>query len=126
MKENKKELRIAGMAYSLLFLLLYLLRFNEKLLLLYISALLFVLSIIYPVAIKPLYLVLKPAGEFLINLIIKIILILIFYLLFTPIAIIRRFTGATIIEKQFDRNRVSYFIDNTQVEYNKDFFKKLY
>lgn len=125
MESRQKELRISGIAYSVLLLLLYFLKFNEYTILLYISATLLLLAIIFPKGILPINFVMRPMGEFLIDLLVKMILSLIFFLMLTPIALVRRISNVRVIDRRFEPTRNSYFVDKAQVEYNKDFFEKL-
>lgn len=126
MEGRQKELRISGIAYSILLLLLYFLKFSEYTILLYISAALLLLVIIFPKGILPFDFVMRAVGEFLINLLVKIILFLIFFLMLTPIAVARRISNVRVIDTGFEPERDSYFVDRTQVEYTKDFFEKLW
>lgn len=126
MASKNSELRISGIAYSVVILLLYLFKLNNYVILLHLSVFLFVLAIIFPKCILPLNFILKPFGGFLINLFTKLILFFLFFLVLTPISLIRNLSKARVIELGFEQDKASYFVDKTQVKYDKDFFEKLY
>jgi hypothetical protein len=118
---------ISGLSYSVLMLLFYLIRFRESIWLVYAALISAILSLISPGLFQYINRVVHPVGRFLIDIIIKAILIVFFYLIFTPIAVIRRSVNKEgLIKLEFEKGLDTYFIDREKVEYREDFFKRLY
>lgn len=127
MKQDRTTLMISGISYALILLILYFTRFSSTNYLLYVSAILVFVALLYPYVFLPLNKVIHPVGRFLIDFIIKIILISLFFLIFTPIAVIRRrFSGSNQILVKFDKSKDSYFKDKEKRHYDKKFFERLY
>ena len=126
MKDRREDLIISGVSYSILLLVLYLFKFRDVRPLPYISAILLLIAIIFPKFYKPVNFVVHPIGRFLINIIVNTILTLLYFFVFTPVALIRRALGHRGIEIGFDKNKKTYFIDREKRDYNRDFFEKMY
>ena len=118
---------ISGISYSFLLLVLYLLKFRDAEWLIYIVGVFLVLAILFPYAFIPVNALVHPIGRFLINLTIKLILIILFYILFTPVVVIRRVLyGNTEIRLKSKSSARSYFVDKPKIIYDKKFFERLY
>jgi len=126
MKNRRIELIVSGVSYSILLLVLYIFKFRDVKPLLYVSAILLLIAIIFPQFYKPINFVVNPVGRFLINIIVNTILTLLYFFVFTPVALLRRALGHRGIEVDFDRGKKTYFVDKGKREYNRDFFEKLY
>lgn len=127
MQSKRRELMISGISYAILLLFFYFAKFRDSIGILYVALFFFLTALIYPYLFKPLNYIVHPIGRFLINLLIKIILIILFYFIFTPIALIKRvFSSERIIKLGFDKNANSYFEDKPKVVYDREFFKRLY
>jgi len=126
MKNRRTELIVSGVSYSILLLVLYIFKFRDVKPLLYVSAILLLIAIIFPQFYKPINFVVNPIGRFLINIIVNTILTLLYFFVFTPVALLRRALGHRGIEVDFDRGKKTYFVDKGKREYNRDFFEKLY
>lgn len=127
MLKGSKELMLSGISYALLLLVIYFVHCRESVFLVYIAAALILIALIFPIFFKPINIIVQPAGKFLINLIVNTLLILIFYFLFSPIAIIRRLVlKGGIIKNEIDKNCTTYFIDKPEIKYDRSFFERLY
>ncbi|MGB9599923.1 MAG: hypothetical protein ACP5QK_05060 [Myxococcota bacterium] len=127
MPDKRRGLMLSGISYSLLLLILYFVKFRENIFLLYISGILLLLALILPKFYKPINFLINPVGRFLINLIVNILLILLFYLVFSPVALIRRLLVKDgVIKKDIDIGCTTYFVDKPKVEYDRRFFERLY
>ncbi|MCX7942913.1 MAG: hypothetical protein N2746_00155 [Deltaproteobacteria bacterium] len=127
MQKKRNELMIFGISLSLLFMILYLTKFNQHIWIIYIAIALLGIALIFPYFFKPLSLIIKPIGIVLIDIVIKIVLVTVFYFLLTPIALIKEIFGVrSMIKIGFEREIDSYFTDKAKVNYDREFFKRLY
>ncbi len=126
MKQDRTTLMISGISYALILLILYFTRFSSTYLL-YVSAILIFIALLYPYVFIPLNKIIHHAGRILIDFIVKIILISLFFLIFTPIVVVRRkFFGKNQTPVKFDKSKDSYFKDKEKIHYDKKFFERLY
>jgi len=126
MKQDRTTLMISGISYALILLILYFTRFSSTCLL-YVSAILVFIALLYPYVFIPLNKIIHHAGRILIDFIVKIILISLFFLIFTPIVVVRRkFFGKNQTPVKFDKSKDSYFKDKEKIHYDKKFFERLY
>ncbi len=127
MQNNRRELMISGISYAVLLLFFYFIRFRDSVWILYAALFFFLTALIYPYLFKPINYIIHPVGRFLIDIIIKVILTVLFYFIFTPIAIIkRRVSSEGMIKTELRKETDSYFTDKPPAVYDKDFFKRLY
>ena len=55
-----------------------------------------------------------------------LILLLLYYLILTPIGVVMRMSGKVFICKQFDKNEITYWIKKEQKIYGKERYEKMY
>jgi len=80
------------------------------------------LGTIIPITIKPLFIGFSYLGFVLNWIMTRVILIILFYLIFTPIGIISRLFGKQFLNTKFDKSKKSYWIDRKEsVNYEKQF-----
>jgi len=79
-----------------------------------VSGVLLFLSLIVPAALKPLYILWMSMGHYMGILNTKIILCLIYYLVFTPIALVFRLADKDPMERNWKTNEISYWKDSRQ------------
>ena len=54
----------------------------------------------------------------------RVILSLVYYLVFTPISLIQRMIGRDPLERKPDSNQKTYWVDRSQEEYNPKHFER--
>jgi len=110
---DKKSLRKFGITMGVFFLLIAaLILFRTKripLPITVISAGFFVFGIIVPNLLKPVYIFWMKLARVMGWVNTRIILIIIFYLIFTPIGILMKLFGANLLDKKIEKNRISYW-----------------
>ncbi len=67
-------------------------------------------SIVWPKVLMPLYKIWVKIGDFIGGIISRIILIILFFLIFTPIGLVLKVLGKDLLNKKIDRSKSSYWI----------------
>ena len=92
---------------------------------LFISALIILLfGLLMPIVIKPLFIAFSYLGFVLGWIMTRVILSLLFYLVFTPISLILKLTGKHLLETSIAKNQESYWIDRPDgqvIDFTKQF-----
>ena len=91
----------------------------------FISAfIILLLGLLIPVVIKPLFIVFSYLGFVLGWIMTRVILSLLFYLVFTPISLILKLTGKHLLDTSIAKNQESYWIDRPdeqEIDFTKQF-----
>lgn len=127
---SKPALKKFGITFSIIFLLLgIILYFNNSQLYLYsiITGLLFLsTSIIFPKALIPFYKTWMTLAIILGIITTNIILILLFYLVLTPIGLIIKLSGKELLDLKFDKEKKSYWNKREFSKYKKENSERQY
>lgn len=127
---SKPTLKKFGITFSIIFLLLgIILYFNNSQLYLYsiITGLLFLsTSIIFPKALMPFYKTWMTLAIILGIITTNIILILLFYLVLTPIGLIIKLSGKELLDLKFDKEKKSYWNKREFSKYKKENSERQY
>ena len=116
----KKEWKKFGFGLTFIFALLgtiNLLLSGELYLYFYfISSFFLLISFLFPLLLKPVFILFTYLGFILGWIMTRVILTILFYVVITPMAIIMRLFGKKFLELKIDKNRASYWIkrDNTK------------
>lgn len=106
-----------GIAFSVIALLILIRHKHSILVTSCISAGFFLAALLIPVALKPVYISWMRLAFILGWVNTRIILILIFYLLFTPISLIMKALGKELLDRRIEEEKSSYW----HIRKNKDF-----
>lgn len=110
---DKKTLKKFGITMGVVFLIITLLlaiRHKQNLTTVFsISIIFFTLSFIAPVLLKPVYIFWMKLAFILAWINTRLILFIIFYLIFTPIGLGLRLFGVDLLDKKIDKNKDSYW-----------------
>lgn len=119
---SKKQATDSGMAFTLIFLLLGL--FVKKVLFFKIAILILIVNMIFPSAYKPFAFVWLKLSHFLGSIVSKIILTVIFFLVVTPMGLLRRLMGHdTLMLNQYKKGNKSVFTNRDIMVSKKDIEK---
>ena len=83
-----------------------------------ISALFFILGLIFPGSLKLVYVLWMRLAFILGWVNTRIILFVLFYLIFTPIGLVIKLTGKDLLERKIDKSRDSYWIKKEKKEFS--------
>ncbi|MFZ5516471.1 MAG: SxtJ family membrane protein [Candidatus Zhuqueibacterota bacterium] len=124
-----KQLVTFGIAFSLFLALLGYIQFRNENELSYnflwgVAILNLVTTLTYPGAIKPLYRVAMFIAHILGWVNTRLLLGLIYYLVFTPIAIVIKLTGRDPLDRKFDRNAPTYWKTREKTESPRERYLK--
>ncbi len=114
---NKKQLRSFGLIWAFIFLLFATLPFLKgdelKLMPLYISIAFVAISLLFPKFYEKIYFYQTwiKFGEIIGKINSKIIIFLLFYIIFLPIGILLKIFRKDLLKKRIDKSAKSYFID---------------
>lgn len=109
---------------ALTLLLLIILGITDEIIFLYMAIVMLLLGMIFPNSMKPLAKLWYGLSEILGSVVSKIILILIFVLVVTPVALIRQLMGKDVMQlKQYKQCKVSYFVERNHSYTSKDLTK---
>ena len=119
---DKKTLRRFGMTMGIAFLVISLLILAKSKHILWqtsiISALFFILGLIFPGSLKLVYVLWMRLAFILGWVNTRIILFVLFYLIFTPIGLVIKLTGKDLLERKIDKSRDSYWIKKEKKEFS--------
>ena len=127
---DKKSLRKFGITMGIAFLVITLLIFirhrHSVVPASIISALFFLSAFLLPLALKPVYIFWMKLAFVLGWINTRLILIIIFYVLFTPLGLIMRLFRADLLDRKIDRNRDSYWKKREKKVFNPADYERLF
>ncbi|MGE5197259.1 MAG: SxtJ family membrane protein [Deltaproteobacteria bacterium] len=127
---NKNDLRKFGITLGLIFavaaLIIFLRHKQHALTFSIISAVFFLLGVTFPQLLKPPYRFGMLMSLILSWIITRIVLLVMFYVIFTPLGLIMRLFNPDILEKKIDRNKESYWKEKEKKEFNPADYEKLF
>ena len=127
-KSEKSDLRKFGITIGVILLIIAgFLFWKEKessQILLTFGVTLCILGIVIPFILKPIYWVWMIFATILGWIMTRVILSLLFYIIFTPIGLIPRFFGKQFLELQWDKSKVSYWNRRTNEHLQNENYEK--
>ena len=127
-KSEKSDLRKFGITIGVILLIIAgFLLWKEKesyQILLTFGVTLFILGIAIPVILKPIYWVWMILATILGWIMTRVILSLLFYIIFTPIGLILRFFGKQFLELRWDKSKESYWNFRTNEHLQNENYEK--
>ena len=84
-----------------------------------ISALFFILAFMAPVLLKPIYIFWMKFAFVLSWINTRLILLIIFYLIFTPIGLAMRLFGVDLLDRKIERNKKSYWKEKEKHKFDR-------
>jgi len=122
-KTEKKELRKFGIAFSLILAVLGVLllwRGRDYYYYFFIlSAASLFLGLFLPFVLKPVHQISKTLSILMSWFVTRVILIVLFYLIVTPIGLLMKLFGKNLLDLKFDKNTDSYWITRKTLKYEK-------
>lgn len=119
---DKQSLRKFGITMGAAFLVIALIVFLKHKYIIFpaviISAVFFTLAFIIPGILRPAYVIWMRLAYVLSWFNTRLILLAIFYLIFTPIGFIIRITGKDLLDRKIDKNKESYWIKKENNKFN--------
>jgi len=118
---NKKEWRNFGIGVSIILSVIAVVQwyFDSGLYLYFFitAAVLLLCALIIPIILKPLFILFSYLGFVLGWIMTRIILTILFYLVFTPIGFLMRLFGKKLLDTSFDRTTKTYWMDREKTEF---------
>lgn len=113
---KKKDLRTFAQIWSFIFCILAFLPIIRgegeiRVWAIYVAASFFVISFAFPKILTYFYIYWLKFGEIMGNIISKIILTVLFFIVFMPIGILFKILGKDLLSKKFDTNKETYWIE---------------
>ncbi len=119
---NLKKFGITmGIAFLVIALLIFLKHKHTNLPFLLISLGLFISAVVSPVILKPVYIIWMRFAFILSCINTRLLLLLIFYLVFTPISLILKLFGKDVLERRIDKQCTSYWHQRESAVAAKDY-----
>lgn len=117
---DKRTIKKFGMAMSMFFLIitLFILVRHKHITLstFIISAVFFISALVSPILLKPVYIFWMNLAHILAWINTRLILLILFYIIFTPIGIGIRLFGLDLLDRKIDKNKGSYWLKKEQDE----------
>ena len=127
-KSKKSDIRKFGITISIILMIIAgFLFWKEKesfQIFLTVGTILFVLGILVPAILKPIYWVWMIFATILGWIMTRVILSLLFYIIITPIGLIYRFFGKQFLELRWDKSKESYWNFKTNEHLQKENYEK--
>ena len=127
-KSEKSDLRKFGITVGIILLVISgFLFWKEKesfQIFLSIGIILFLTAIVIPVVLKPFYWIWMVFATILGSIMTRVILSLLFYVMFTPIGLALRFFGKQFLELRWDKSKDSYWNFKTNEHLQKEKYEK--
>lgn len=128
-KTSKKEIRSFGITFGIIFLIIAgFLYYHEKYsfqLFIYLASSFFCLGFIFPIVLKPFYIVWMIFAVILGWLMTRVIISLLYYIIITPIGLFLRIIGKDLLDLKEQKNKKSYWnIRNSEEEKNQNYEKQ--
>jgi hypothetical protein len=117
-EQLKKFGFVMGSAFFVIYLLIIFKHKQGSSAILAISTVFFILAIISPVMLKPVYITWMSFASISGWINSRLILLIIYYLLMTPINLLMRLFGREALEKKFDKKKESYWRKKEQNEFS--------
>lgn len=122
-EQNKKEWRKFGIGLAVIFCLIGTLQLifgRESYPYFYLGAIIiFLINLIFPILIRPLFVLFFYIGAGLGWLAAKVTLILLFHLLFTPFGFLLKLMGKDFLDLKLDRTATTYWIKRKTTKFDK-------
>ena len=83
-------------------------------------------ALLFPTGLRPIFVVWTAIAERLNWIVSRLVLVLIFYILFTIISLIQKIIRRDPLDRQFPGNASTYWIDRSQEETNPKHFERLF
>ena len=119
---NKNNLKNFGFTMAILFLVItviILIRHRHSVLpTSLISAIFFILAVVMPVLLKPIYIFWMKLASVLGWINTRLILFIIFYLVFTPMGLAIRLFGVDLLDRKIERKRQSYWKNKERIPFS--------
>ena len=127
-KSEKSDIRKFGITIGIILMIIAgFLFWKEKesyQIFLTVGTILFVLSILVPAVLKPIYWIWMIFATILGWIMTRVILSLLFYIIFTPIGLTLRFFGKQFLELRWDKSKESYWNFRTNEHLKKENYEK--
>ncbi|MCU0666087.1 MAG: SxtJ family membrane protein [Candidatus Omnitrophica bacterium] len=121
---DKKTLKNFGLtmavALAVIFALVFFFHKHINYWLLAISLIFLVLAVVCPFVLKPVYILWMKLAKILSWINTRILLIIMFYLIFTPIGIMIRLLGKDLLERKIDKNSKTYWKKKEKGEFTPE------
>ena len=119
---DKKEWRNFGIGISIILSIMAVIQWyidSELYLYIILTAVIILLSgLIVPIILRPLFILFSYLGFILGWIMTRIILIILFYLIFTPIGLLMRLFGKKLLDTSFDKKKESFWINRQESEFS--------
>ena len=115
-----------GIAFIVISLLIFIRHRHSPLPALIISAIFFISAVFVPPALKPVYIVWMRLAYVLSWINTRLILVVIFYLIFTPFALILRLLKKDPLDRKIDKTKESYWIKKEDRPFNRLDYERLF
>src|SRR4030042_2060623 len=113
-----------GIAFLVITLLIFIKHRHAIFPALVISALFFILAMLTPLVLKPIYIIWMRFAFILGWINTRIILVLMFYLIFTPIGIFLRVFKKDLLDRKIEKNKESYWHKKEPVIFNPGIYER--
>ena len=128
-KTGKKDIRSFGITFGIIFLIISgFLYYQEKdsfQLFIYLAGSFSCLGIVFPIVLKPVYIVWMIFAVILGWFMTRVILSLLFYIIITPIGLFLRIIGKDLLDLKEQKNQKSYWnMRNSRKEQNQNYEKQ--
>lgn len=127
---DKKSLRKFGITMGIAFLVITLLIFirhrHSVVPTSIVSVLLFIFAFLFPLILKPVYIFWMKLAFVLGWINTRLILIVIFYILFTPVGLIMRLLRVDLLDRKIEKNKDSYWKKREKKIYNPSDYERLF
>jgi len=128
---NKKQIRTFGITLTLVLIAIGFVQFLKGNIITYkclfgAALVILIMTLLIPIMIKPLYIGALYLSHALGWFNTRLILGILFYLIFTPIAIVFRIIGRDPLERKFDKNAPSYWKIRKATEFDKSNYERQY
>jgi len=128
LKLGKKSLRQFGITMAIAFLIITLIIFiRHKYSVIpafIISAIFLILAFTLPALLKPIYILWMRMAFVLGWINTRLILFILFYLVFTPIGLVMRLFRVDLLDKKIDKNKDSYWRKKEKIEFNPSNYER--
>lgn len=122
-KSGRKELRKFGFSIGIILIFLSCLLFwqgkHYTSLILSVSIIFLLIGLFLPICLKPIHKVWMGVAILLGWVMTRVILIISFYLIVTPIALVSRLVGKDFLDRKFDKSKESYWIPREEYYMDK-------
>ncbi len=123
-KTLKKFGKTMGIAFAVIFCIIFFKARQANYWFLSISALFFVLAVVLPAALKPVYIAWMRFAALLGWVNSRLILLVIFYLAMAPMGLVMRLFGKDPLERKIDKNKESYWKQNGQKSFSAQDYER--